>query len=62
MVMKKKVALERELKAVGCEFVGAKGKHEIWRNPKTGKNVTIPHGDIKTRWLLNKIYKQAGIE
>jgi predicted RNA binding protein YcfA (HicA-like mRNA interferase family) len=27
----------------GCEFVRhGKGDHDIWRNPRTGKSVTVP--------------------
>jgi predicted RNA binding protein YcfA (HicA-like mRNA interferase family) len=31
------------LREGGCEFVRhGKGDHDIWRNPKTGKSVTVP--------------------
>jgi predicted RNA binding protein YcfA (HicA-like mRNA interferase family) len=37
-----------------------KGDHDIWRNPRTGKSVTVPV-KIMSRHLANKILKDAGL-
>jgi len=48
----------------GFLFVRAKGSHQIFHNPKTGKTIVVPvHGgkDLKKgTWLT--ILKQAGID
>lgn len=36
--------LTRKLRNLGCVFDReAKGDHEIWRNPQTGRRTTIPN-------------------
>ena len=52
------------LKQHGFFFVRAKGSHQIFRNPITGKTVVVPvHGgrDMKKGTLL-RILKQAEID
>ncbi len=57
--------LTRKLRRLGCEFTryGA-GSHEIWRNPKTGKQVPIPYHrskDIGPK-LLSLILRELDID
>ncbi len=54
----------KKLKKLGFKFDRfAKGSHEIWINPSTGKRTTIPNhpGDIP-EGTLRAILKQANIE
>jgi len=57
--------LVRRLKEMGIEFTrfGA-GSHEIWRNPVSGKQTTIPYHRTKDFGvgLLAKILKELGID
>jgi predicted RNA binding protein YcfA (HicA-like mRNA interferase family) len=49
------------LREGACEFVRhGKGDHDIWRNPRTGKSITVPV-KIMSRHLANKILKDAGL-
>jgi predicted RNA binding protein YcfA (HicA-like mRNA interferase family) len=49
------------LHAAGCEFVRhGKGDHDIWRDRRTGKSLTVPV-KIMSRHLANKILKDAGL-
>jgi len=53
----------KKLRRVGFAFDRqAKGSHEIWRNEKTGKRVTIPNhpGDIP-EGTVRAIIKAAGL-
>lgn len=53
----------KRLKSFGFEFYRqAKGGHEIWYNPETGKFTTIPNhpGDLP-EGTLKAILKQAGV-
>jgi predicted RNA binding protein YcfA (HicA-like mRNA interferase family) len=53
--------LVRLLREAGCSFVrSAKGSHEIWFSPVTGKPVVVPNG-IVSRHTANAILKQAGL-
>jgi predicted RNA binding protein YcfA (HicA-like mRNA interferase family) len=57
--------LTRKLRRLGCEFTrhGA-GGHEIWRNPATRKQATIPYHrtqDIGPS-LLARILRDLGID
>jgi predicted RNA binding protein YcfA (HicA-like mRNA interferase family) len=38
----------------------AKGSHEIWANPKTNQQVTVPR-TTKSRHTANDVLKQAGL-
>ena len=38
----------------------AKGDHEIWRHPETGRQVTLDAG-TKSRHTANEVLKQAGL-
>ncbi len=49
------------LKEYGYSFHRrSKGDHDIWRNPVTGRSVTVD-GRIKSRHTANAIMKQSGI-
>jgi predicted RNA binding protein YcfA (HicA-like mRNA interferase family) len=37
-----------------------KGSHEIWHNPSTRKQVTVPR-TTKSRHTANEVLKQAGL-
>jgi predicted RNA binding protein YcfA (HicA-like mRNA interferase family) len=56
--------LTRKLRRLGCYFTryGA-GSHEIWRNPASGKQVTIPYHRSKEigAELLSRILRQLDI-
>ena len=44
----KRVDLIRELESKGCELVRHSGKHDWYRNPKTGVSQAVPrHREIK---------------
>ncbi len=49
------------LRANGFEFLRAgKGSHEIWANPTTNQQVTVPR-TTKSRHTANDVLKQAGL-
>ncbi len=53
----------RKLQIAGFEFDRtAKGSHEIWRHPLTGRRTTIPHhsGDIP-EGTVRAIVRQTGL-
>ncbi len=53
----------RKLRRAGFVFDRqAKGSHEIWRNPHTGRRVVVPHhpGDIP-KGTLRQIIQQTGL-
>ena len=50
------------LRANGYEhWKTAKGSHEKWRNPATGRAVTVPR-TTKSRHTANEVLKQAQID
>ncbi len=54
----------RKLRALGFAFDRpGPGSHEVWRNPATGRKVTLPHHsrDMAERTLL-AILREAGID
>jgi predicted RNA binding protein YcfA (HicA-like mRNA interferase family) len=52
---------KKRLAAAGYVFLRhAKGDHEIWRHPVTGKRVTVD-GSMKSRHTANTVLKQAGL-
>jgi len=57
--------LAKKLLALGCQFTryGA-GSHEIWRNPKTGKQVPIPYHRSRDigPGLLSRILRGLAID
>ncbi len=57
--------LARRLRRLGCEFTryGA-GSHEIWRNPATGRQTSIPYHRTKDIGpnLLSRILEQLNID
>ena len=57
--------LTRRLRRLGCSFTryGA-GSHEIWRNPATQKQASIPYHASKDigPTLLSRILRQLGID
>lgn len=53
--------LTRILRKAGCIKVReAKGSHEYWQSPVSGKRFPVP-ANIKYRGLANAILRQAGI-
>ena len=49
------------LRANNFEFLRtAKGSHEIWANPRTNQQVTVPR-TTKSRHTANDVLKQAGL-
>ena len=57
-------AVIKILKKSGFEFDRqAKGSHEIWYNPTTGRRVTIPNhpGTEIPKGILKAIIKQSGL-
>jgi len=57
--------LTRKLRRLGCCFTryGA-GSHEIWRNPATGRQTSIPYHRTKDigPQLLSRILRQLDID
>ncbi|MFZ1680020.1 MAG: type II toxin-antitoxin system HicA family toxin [Rhizobiaceae bacterium] len=55
------VELKRLLSAAGWVFLWqARGDHEIWQNPATGRKLTIDNNS-KSRHLANDLLKAAGL-
>jgi predicted RNA binding protein YcfA (HicA-like mRNA interferase family) len=49
------------LREAGCYFVRpAKGSHELWFSPVSGRPLVVPSG-IVSRHTANAILKQAGL-
>jgi predicted RNA binding protein YcfA (HicA-like mRNA interferase family) len=49
------------LRANGFVFMRAgKGSHEIWKNPVSGRQVSVPRS-TKSRHTANEVLKQAGL-
>jgi predicted RNA binding protein YcfA (HicA-like mRNA interferase family) len=54
--------LRRILLDAGCRCVRqAKGSHEIWHSPVSGRRFSVP-ATIKSTHLANAILKQAGLD
>jgi predicted RNA binding protein YcfA (HicA-like mRNA interferase family) len=53
----------RRLRAAGFQFDRhAKGSHEIWRNPTTGRRTTVPNHPGETpEGTVRAIVEQAGL-
>jgi hypothetical protein len=46
----------------GCTFQRhGKGDHDVWHSPISGHNFPVD-GKIKSRYLANKLMKQAGLD
>ena len=61
----KYVELTRKLRRLGCYFTRyVAGSHEIWRNPATGTQVSIPYHRTKEIGpkLLSRILRQLDID
>jgi len=55
-------ALKKLLIKSGCFYVRqAKGDHEIWYSPLSGKKFPVDY-TIKSRHTANKILNQAGLD
>jgi predicted RNA binding protein YcfA (HicA-like mRNA interferase family) len=53
--------VKKALRAAGWRYERpGKGDHETWRNPKTGKHVSVD-GKILSRHTANGILKEAGL-
>lgn len=47
----------------GFKFIRSNGSHRIYRNPKSGKQVTVPYHNKQLKQGTEKsILKQAGIK
>ena len=60
----KYVEVARKLRTFGYVFDRpGPGSHEIWRNPKTTRKVTVPHhpGDMP-EGTLRAVLREAGID
>ena len=60
----KHVDVARRLRALGFVFDRpGPGSHEVWRQPATGRKVTIPHhpGDMP-EGTLRAVLREAGID
>ncbi len=50
--------LVRELEAAGCEFVRNGSRHDVYRNPVTGRQTAVPrHREVK-KSLCDAIRRQ----
>ena len=50
-----------ELEAAGCEFVRHGRRHDVYRNPATGQQATVPrHRELKET-LCAAIRRQLGL-
>ena len=53
--------VRRHLREAGWELLRqAKGSHEMWHDPATGKRQPVPH-KIKKKHTANGILKDAGL-
>ncbi len=53
-------SVRTELKDRGYVYLGnAKGSHEKWEDPSTGKKVIVPY-NLKSRHTANSILKEIG--
>ncbi|MCE9589253.1 MAG: type II toxin-antitoxin system HicA family toxin [Planctomycetes bacterium] len=54
----------RRLRAFGYEFDRpGPGSHEVWRNPQTGRKVTVPHhAKDMAEGTLRAILREAAID
>ncbi len=50
----------RLLKKAGCVLVKS-GKHQKWKNPKTGQQFSVPH-KCRVKHTANSIMQSAGID
>ena len=57
----KRRAFVRELQRAGCEFVRHGGRHDLYRNPATGRQAPVPrHGELPES-LCRLIRRQLGL-
>ena len=54
----KRTSLIRKLEEAGCEFVRHGGKHDWYRNPKTGVSQPVPRHREINESLAKHILKQ----
>ena len=56
--------VSRRLRRLGYRFDRAgPGSHEVWRNPVTGRKVTLPrHSGDMPEGTLRAVLREAGIE
>ncbi len=57
----KREAFIRELRAQGCILERHGKRHDIWRNPKTGRQASVPRHRELANVLCVVIRKQLGI-
>ena len=53
--------LVKILRGYGFVLTRGKGSHEVWLNPATKRQVTVPR-TTKSRHTANEVLKQAGLE
>jgi len=58
----KRKALEKHLRAHGCQLDHEGGKHAVWVNPVTGEISTVPRGNEIKKFTARAICKQLGVE
>jgi hypothetical protein len=57
----KRRLLEKHLRDCGCVFDHAGGRHDVWFNPKNGRQAPVPrHGEINT-FTARGVCKQLGV-
>ena len=56
--------LKKALKKIGCYFHHHGSRHEMWENPKTGKQFPVGRHDTKEvpTGTLSSIKKDAGLK
>jgi hypothetical protein len=56
----KREAFIRELKAAGCALERHGTRHDIWRNPATGRQASVPRHRELSEVICAVIRKQLG--
>jgi len=54
----KRKELIKKITSIGCELVRHGGRHDLYRNPKTGKKQPIPRHDEIDEHLAKHIIKE----
>jgi mRNA interferase HicA len=58
----KRLDLVRKIEELGCEFIRHGGKHDWYRNPKTGVSQAVPRHKEINEHLAKQIVKMLGNE
>jgi len=54
----KRKELIKKLSSIGCELIRHGGRHDLYRNPKTGKKQPVPRHDEIDERLAKHIIKE----